>query len=80
MTEVRGLLHREPDNDDMFIVMSCERRIIRLFTYDNHSYSLFEKKFMTWRQFMRVEREGGEKVYRIDRRDVALLEIPVAKR
>ena len=70
---IREQLHREPDDGDVFIVMSRDRRIVRLFTYDNRSYSLFEKKFVAGHQFMKVEREGNEHVYRIDWRDVALL-------
>ena len=34
-------LHREPNDGDVFIVMSKDRRIVRMFTYDNRSYSLF---------------------------------------
>ena len=51
-----------------------------MFTYDNRSYSLFEKKFVSGYQFMKVCHEGGEKVYRIDWRDVVLLlENPIVK-
>ena len=47
---------------------------------DNRSYSLFEKKFVAGQQFMKVEREGNERVYRIDWRDVAfLLATPIVK-
>lgn len=70
---IREQLHREPDNGDVFIVMSRDRRIVRLFAYDNRSYSLFEKKFVVGHLFMRVEREGNENVYRIDWRYVVLL-------
>ena len=66
-------LHHEPNDGDVFIVMSRNRRIVRLFVYDNRSYSLFEKKFVSGYQFMKVEREGGELVYRIDWKDVVLL-------
>lgn len=77
---IREQLHREPNDGDVFIVMSRDRRIVRLFTYDNRSYSLFEKKFVSGYQFMKVEREGGELVYRIDRKDVMLLlESPIVK-
>jgi hypothetical protein len=73
-------LNREPEDGDVFIVMSRDRRIVRLFTYDNRSYSLFEKKFVSGYQFMKVEREGGELVYRIDWKDVVLLlESPIVK-
>ena len=77
---IREQLHREPSDGDVFIVMSRDRRIVRLFTYDNRSYSLFEKKFVAGYQFMKVEREGGERVYRIDWKDVVLLlESPIVK-
>ena len=71
---------REPNDGDVFIVMSRDRRIVRMFTYDNRSYSLFEKKFVAGHQFMKVEREGCELVYRIDWKDVVLLlENPIVK-
>lgn len=77
---IREQLHREPNDGDVFIVMSRDRHIVRLFTYDNRSYSLFEKKFVSGYQFMKVEREGGELVYRIDWKDVVLLlENPIVK-
>ena len=73
LSVIREQLHREPEKGDVFIVMSRDRRIVRLFAYDNRSYSLFEKKFVAGHQFMRVEREGNENVYRIDWKDVVLL-------
>lgn len=77
---IREQLHREPNDGDVFIVMSKDRRIVRLFTYDKRSYSLFEKKFVAGHQFMKVEREGNERVYRIDWKDVVLLlENPIVK-
>lgn len=39
---IRKQLHREPLDG----VMSRNRRIVRMFSFDNHSYSLFEKKFV----------------------------------
>lgn len=80
LSVIREQLHREPVGGDIFIVMSRDRRIVRLFAYDNRSYSLHEKKFVAGHQFMRVEREGDEKVYRIDWKDVVLLlENPIVK-
>ena len=77
---IREQLHREPDNGDVFIVMSRDRRIVRLFAYDNRSYSLFEKKFVAGHQFMKVDYNGDERVYRIDWKDVVLLlENPIVK-
>ena len=43
---IRERLHREPRDGDVFIVMSRNRRIVRMFSFDNRSYSLFEKKFV----------------------------------
>ena len=43
-------------------------------------YSLFEKEFVAGYQFMKVERNGADIVYRIDWKDVVLiLETPVVK-
>lgn len=43
---IREQLRREPNDGDVFIVMSKNRRIVRMFSYDHRSYSLFEKKFV----------------------------------
>lgn len=66
-------LHREPEQGDVFIVMSRNRRLIRMFTYDRSSCSLFEKKFRVGYQFMKIVKENGGDVYRIDWKDVVLL-------
>ena len=82
LSVIREQLHREPSDGDIYIVMSKDRRIVRLFAYDNRSYSLFEKKFVAGYQFMRIIRddEGNEVAYRIDWKDVVLLlESPVIK-
>ena len=77
---IRERLHREPCDGDVFIVMSRNRRIVRMFSFDNRSYSLFEKKFVAGYQFMKVERNGADTVYRIDWKDVVLiLENPIVK-
>ena len=76
LSVIREQLHREPSDGDIYIVMSKDRRIVRLFAYDNRSYSLFEN------QFMRIikDDEGNEVAYRIDWKDVVLLlENPVIK-
>ena len=59
---IRERLHREPSDGDVFIVMSKNRRIVRMFTYDHRSYSLFEKKFVAGYLFMKVRRNGGETI------------------
>lgn len=70
---IRERLHREPEGGDVFIVMSRNRRIVRMFSFDHRSYSLFEKKFMAGYQFMKVDRTGTGTVYRIDWKDVVLI-------
>lgn len=80
LSVIREQLHREPNQGDVYIVMSKNRRIVRLFAYDHRSYSLFEKKFVAGHQFMKVERKGDDMVYRIDWQDVVLLlESPIVK-
>lgn len=79
---IREQLYRELSDGDIYIVMSKDRRIVRLFAYDNRSYSLFEKKFVAGYQFMRIikDDEGNEVAYRIAWKDVVLLlENPVIK-
>ena len=80
LSVIRERLHREPQDGDVYIVMSRDRRIVRLFSFDNHSYSLFEKKFVAGYRFLKVERKGDETLYRIDWKDVVLiLENPIVK-
>ncbi len=78
---IRHQLGREPEPGDVFIVMSRDRRLIRLFSYDRISCQLFEKRFMPNYEFMRVEYDGEQPVYRMDWKDlVLLLESPVRKK
>lgn len=78
---IRHQLGREPEPGDVFIVMSRDRRLIRLFSYDRISCLLFEKRFMPNYEFMRVEYDGEQPVYRMDWKDlVLLLESPVRKK
>ena len=80
LSVIRERLHREPNDGDVFIVMSRNRRIVCMFSFDNRSYSLFEKKFVAGYQFMKVERNGADTVYRIAWKDVVLiLENPIVK-
>ena len=73
-------LNREPEEGDVFIVMSKDLRKVRLFSYDHRSYSLFEKRFTTGYKFMQVKYDGDEAIYSINWKDVALiLESPVIK-
>jgi len=81
LSVIRRQLGREPEEGDVFVVMSRNRRLVRLFAYDRISCTLFEKRFMSDYEFMRVEYDGEQTVYRMDWRDlVTLLESPVRKR
>lgn len=69
---IRERLHRNPSDRDVFIVMSRNRRIVHMFSFDNRLYSLFEKKFVAGYQLIKVERNGADIVYRIDWKDMVL--------
>lgn len=70
---IREQFHREPQKDEVFIIMSKDRRKVRLFNYDRRSATLFEKRFNGGYRFMKVEHEGGDTFYTIEWKDVALL-------
>ena len=53
-------LNREPEDGDAFIVMSKDLRLVRLFSYDRRSYSMFERRFRPGYQFMQVTYNGAE--------------------
>ncbi len=66
-------LNQEPEDGDVFIVMSKDFRKIRLFSYERRSYSLYEKKFSSNYRFMKIVHEGEQTFYSISWRDVVLL-------
>lgn len=51
-------LDREPENGDVFIVMSKDLHLVRLFSYDQRSYSMFERRFRPGYKFMHVTYSG----------------------
>lgn len=51
---IRHQLGREPERDEVFIVMSRNRRLVRLFSFDRISFSLYEKRFASDYQFMQA--------------------------
>ena len=65
--------NREPSDDEVFIVLSKDRRQVRLFSYDSRSFSLYEKRFNSGYKFMQVCRQGDEPLYSIQWKDVVLL-------
>lgn len=81
LSVVRRQLGREPEQGDVFIVMSRNRRLVRLFSYDKISCTLFEKRFVPNYEFMKVVYDGEQPVYRVDWKDIVLLlETPVRKK
>ena len=44
LSVIRKQLHREPSKRDVFIVLSKDRRTVRLFSYDEYSCTFFEIK------------------------------------
>lgn len=78
---IRQQLNHEPEDGDIFLMMSRDRRLVRLFRYDRRSCSLHEKRYNPGYQFMQIVHEGDETIYRIDWKDVVtLLESPVVKK
>ena len=66
-------LNREPQEDEVFIVMSKDRRKVRFFSYDRRSFSLYEKRFCAGYRFMRLCGQGDETIYSIQWKDVVVL-------
>ena len=67
LSVIHQQLNREPEEDEVFIVMSKDRRKVRLFAYDCRSFSLYEKRFASGYKFMQVS------VYSIQWKDVVVL-------
>ena len=44
-----------------------------MFSFNNRSYGLFEKKFVAGYQFMKVARNGADTSFRIDWKDMVLI-------
>lgn len=65
-SRVMAVIHhqfgREPERDEVFIIISRDRRLVRLFSFDRISFSLYEKRFAPEYQFMKVVREGYERI------------------
>lgn len=77
---IRAQLHRDPEEGEIFIMMSRDYRTVRLFEYDRRSFQMREKRLKPDYRFMKVTYSGGEPVFSIDWNDVvALLESPVLK-
>ena len=51
---IRHQLGREPPKGEVFIVMSKNRRLVRLLLFDRIFFSLYEKRFAPEYQFMKA--------------------------
>lgn len=73
-------MNREPQAGEVYIMMSKDRRTVRLYSYDRRSCSLYEKRFEKDYSFMKVSHDGDREVFRISWDDVVvLLGSPVVK-
>ncbi len=70
---VHEQFRREPQKDEVFIIMSKDRKKVRLFNFDRRSATLFERRFSAGYKFMKIEKEGRESFFSIDWKDVAIL-------
>lgn len=73
LSVIHQQLNREPEEDEVYIVMSRDQQKVRLFAYDHRSFSLYEKRFSSGYKFMQVCRSGEETVYSIQGKDVVVL-------
>lgn len=75
---IRTQLNREPGAGEVYIMMSKDRRLVRLYKYDSRSCTLHEKKFNQGYKFMTLQSDEKGPSFSIDWKDVvALLESPV---
>lgn len=80
LSVIRQQMNREPLRGEAYIMMSRNRRTVRIFSYDDISCMLHEKRFCPGHQFMKVEHEDGKLVFRIDWKEVMkILGSPVIK-
>lgn len=81
LSVIHQQLNREPEEGDVFIMMSRNRRLVRLFNYDSRSCSMHEKRFRPGYEFMQVDYSGDKTVFNIRWEDVVtILESPVVKK
>lgn len=80
LSVIRQQMDREPRAGEVYIMMSKDRQTVRLYSYEKHSCSLYEKRFDKGYKFMKVSHEGDKAVFTISWDDVVvLLGSPVVK-
>ncbi len=70
LSVIRQQMNREPLQGEAFIMMSRNRRTVRIYQYDQQAFMLHEKRFQGGYRFMKVVREDGRQVFRINWEDV----------
>ena len=66
-------MDREPQAGEVYIMMSKDCGTVRLYSYDRHSCSLYEKRFEKGYKFMTVSYEGDRTAFSISWDDVVVL-------
>ena len=85
LSVIHQQMNREPQAGEVYIMMSkdCQTvrlQTVRLYSYDRHSCSLYEKRFEKGYKFMKVSYEGDLPVFSVSWDDVVvLLGSPVIK-
>lgn len=80
LSVIRQQMDREPQSGEVYIMMSKDSQTVRLYSYERHSCSLYEKRFEKGYKFMTVSHEGDKTVFSISWDDVVvLLGSPVIK-
>ena len=58
LSVIHQQMNREPQAGEVYIMMSKDCQTVRLYSYDRHSCSLYEKRFEKGYKFMKVSYEG----------------------
>lgn len=73
LSVIRQQMNREPQAGEVYIMMSKDRRTVRLYSYDRRSCRLYEQRFEKDYTFMKVSYEGDREVFSISWDDVIVL-------
>lgn len=63
LSVIRQQMNREPQAGEVYIMMSKDRRTVRLYSYDRCSCRLYEQRFDKDYTFMKVSYEGNYNQY-----------------
>ena len=73
LSVIHQQMNREPQAGEVYIMMSKDLQTVRLYSYDRHSCSLYEKRFEKGYKFMKVSYEGDLPVFSVSWDDVVVL-------